>query len=163
CHHSPRDDLVCALRDHGGPEHPPESLGVAVRDYLLGSLRRRVLRRAPVWRHGPATGLHRRLGVGLVPVVAWRRRPSRAGGQPAGVAAGGARTRGAHRRAGVMHEMRSVQRIAILGAESSGKSTLAAALAEHYNTVWVPEFLREFVDTHQRVPREEDQYGIGRT
>jgi NadR type nicotinamide-nucleotide adenylyltransferase len=62
-----------------------------------------------------------------------------------------------------MGQLNSVRRIAILGAESSGKSTLAAALAEHYNTVWVPEFLREFVDMHQRVPREEDQYGIGRT
>jgi NadR type nicotinamide-nucleotide adenylyltransferase len=59
--------------------------------------------------------------------------------------------------------MKTVQRIAILGAESSGKSTLAAALAEHYHTLWVPEYLREFVDTHARVPREEDQYGIGLT
>jgi NadR type nicotinamide-nucleotide adenylyltransferase len=59
--------------------------------------------------------------------------------------------------------MSHVARIAILGAESSGKSTLAAALAEHYHTLWVPEYLREFVDTHQRVPREEDQYGIART
>lgn len=57
----------------------------------------------------------------------------------------------------------SVMRIAILGAESSGKSTLAAALAEHYHTLWVPEYLREFVDTHGRVPREEDQYGIALT
>ena len=57
----------------------------------------------------------------------------------------------------------NVKRIAILGAESSGKSTLAAALAEHYSTVWVPEYLREFVDAHARVPREEDQYGIGLT
>ena len=56
-----------------------------------------------------------------------------------------------------------VQRVAILGAESSGKSTLAAALAEQHGTVWVPEYLREFVDAHQRVPREEDQYGIGLT
>jgi NadR type nicotinamide-nucleotide adenylyltransferase len=59
--------------------------------------------------------------------------------------------------------MNNVARIAILGAESSGKSTLAAALAEHYNTIWVPEYLREFVDMHQRVPREEDQYGIALT
>ncbi|WP_332876879.1 ATP-binding protein [Massilia sp. S19_KUP03_FR1] len=57
----------------------------------------------------------------------------------------------------------SVARIAILGAESSGKSTLAAALAEHYGTLWVPEYLREFVDTCKRVPREDDQYGIART
>lgn len=59
--------------------------------------------------------------------------------------------------------MTDIQRIAILGAESSGKSTLAAALAEHYGTLWVPEYLREFVDTQARVPREEDQYGIGLT
>ena len=59
--------------------------------------------------------------------------------------------------------MSEVRRVAILGAESSGKSTLAAALAQRYRTVWVPEYLREFVDTMQRVPFEEDQYGIALT
>lgn len=57
----------------------------------------------------------------------------------------------------------SVLRVAILGAESSGKSTLAAALAARYETLWVPEYLREFVETQGRVPREEDQYPIART
>lgn len=56
-----------------------------------------------------------------------------------------------------------VARIAILGAESSGKSTLAAALAERYGTLWVPEYLREFVETKQRVPFETDQILIART
>jgi NadR type nicotinamide-nucleotide adenylyltransferase len=56
--------------------------------------------------------------------------------------------------------MNKVERVAILGAEATGKSTLAAALAVHYGTLWVPEYLREFVDTKGRVPREEDQYGI---
>ena len=56
-----------------------------------------------------------------------------------------------------------VQRVAILGAESSGKSTLAEALARHYDTAWVPEYLREFVDTRGRVPFESDQYPIART
>jgi NadR type nicotinamide-nucleotide adenylyltransferase len=59
--------------------------------------------------------------------------------------------------------MSAIQRVAIIGAESSGKSTLAHALAAHYNTLWVPEYLREFVVTHQRVPHEEDQYPIART
>lgn len=59
--------------------------------------------------------------------------------------------------------MNSVRRIAILGAESSGKSTLAATLAAHYGTLWVPEYLREFVDAHGRTPHEADQYGIART
>lgn len=56
-----------------------------------------------------------------------------------------------------------VQRIAVLGAESSGKSTLCDALARHYGTVWVPEYLREFVDTRGRVPFESDQYPIACT
>lgn len=55
-----------------------------------------------------------------------------------------------------------VLRIAVLGAESSGKSTLCEALARRYGTVWVPEYLREFVDTMERVPFEEDQFGIAR-
>jgi NadR type nicotinamide-nucleotide adenylyltransferase len=56
--------------------------------------------------------------------------------------------------------MSGAARIAILGAESSGKSTLAQALAAHYGTLWVPEYLREFVETHGRVPEEHDQYRI---
>jgi len=57
----------------------------------------------------------------------------------------------------------ALQRIAVLGAESSGKSTLCEALARHYGTVWVPEYLREFVDTARRTPFEEDQFGIAVT
>jgi HTH-type transcriptional repressor of NAD biosynthesis genes len=34
----------------------------------------------------------------------------------------------------------SVARVCIIGAESTGKTTLAAALAEHYGTLWVPEY-----------------------
>lgn len=34
----------------------------------------------------------------------------------------------------------SVSRVCIIGAESTGKTTLAAALAEHYRTLWVPEY-----------------------
>jgi NadR type nicotinamide-nucleotide adenylyltransferase len=58
--------------------------------------------------------------------------------------------------------MTPAARVAILGAESSGKSTLAAALAIRYDTVWVPEYLREFVETQGRVPFEHDQFGIAR-
>jgi nicotinamide riboside kinase len=59
--------------------------------------------------------------------------------------------------------MSKVERIAILGAESTGKSTLAATLARRHGTLWVPEYLREFVDTLKRVPYESDQVGIART
>ena len=56
-----------------------------------------------------------------------------------------------------------VNRVAILGAESSGKTMLAEALARHFDTVWVPEYLREFVEAHQRVPREDEQLLIAKT
>lgn len=57
----------------------------------------------------------------------------------------------------------SILRIAILGAEATGKSTLAAALAAHYHTLWVPEYLREFVETTQRPPVAAEQLLIART
>lgn len=39
-----------------------------------------------------------------------------------------------------------IPRVALLGGESSGKTTLAKALAAHLNTVWVPEYGREAWD-----------------
>jgi HTH-type transcriptional regulator, transcriptional repressor of NAD biosynthesis genes len=38
---------------------------------------------------------------------------------------------------------RAARRIALLGGESSGKTTLAVALAGHLHTVWVPEYGRQ--------------------
>lgn len=38
-----------------------------------------------------------------------------------------------------------VRRIALVGAESSGKTTLAATLATHFGTAWVPEFVRDYL------------------
>ncbi|MDP7639084.1 MAG: ATP-binding protein [Candidatus Hydrogenedentes bacterium] len=34
----------------------------------------------------------------------------------------------------------------LIGAESTGKTTLAAQLAEHYGTIWCPEYAREFAE-----------------
>jgi nicotinamide riboside kinase len=51
----------------------------------------------------------------------------------------------------------------ILGAESTGKSTLAAELAACLGPLtglrctWVPEYLREWCNTHQRTPNEQEQ------
>jgi nicotinamide riboside kinase len=39
-----------------------------------------------------------------------------------------------------------MRRIAITGPESTGKSTLAAMLADHYQTIWIPEFARSYID-----------------
>ena len=36
-----------------------------------------------------------------------------------------------------------VRRLALLGGESTGKTTLARALAEHLHTAWVPEYGRQ--------------------
>ncbi len=38
----------------------------------------------------------------------------------------------------------SIIKIAVLGAESTGKTALCEALARHYRTVWVPEYAREY-------------------
>ena len=40
----------------------------------------------------------------------------------------------------------SIKKIAIVGPESTGKSTLSAQLAAHYQTVWVPEFARGYCE-----------------
>lgn len=39
-----------------------------------------------------------------------------------------------------------VKRVAIVGPESTGKTTLAAKLAERFQTVWVPEFARAHLE-----------------
>jgi NadR type nicotinamide-nucleotide adenylyltransferase len=38
----------------------------------------------------------------------------------------------------------SVKKIAVIGAESTGKTWLCEALAKHYQTVWVPEYARDY-------------------
>jgi NadR type nicotinamide-nucleotide adenylyltransferase len=38
----------------------------------------------------------------------------------------------------------AVKRVCIVGAESTGTTTLARELAEHYGSVWVPEYGREY-------------------
>lgn len=56
-----------------------------------------------------------------------------------------------------------VRRVAILGGESSGKTTLAAGLAAHFETVWVPEFGRELWEQRSGQLLPEDLPLIART
>ena len=49
-----------------------------------------------------------------------------------------------------------MQRIAITGPESSGKTTLARALAAHFGVPWVPEFAREYLKDLDRPYVKED-------
>ncbi|MGV7209852.1 AAA family ATPase [Oxalobacteraceae bacterium A2-2] len=62
-----------------------------------------------------------------------------------------------------MTDPRGPLRIAILGPASSGKSTLAGALAERYGTLWVPEYLREFCEERGRAPVADEQFPIAST
>lgn len=47
-------------------------------------------------------------------------------------------------------------KIAVTGPESTGKSILSEQLAEYYHTCWVPEFAREYLDSHGPVYEEKD-------
>ena len=44
--------------------------------------------------------------------------------------------------------MKPIQKIVVLGPESTGKSTLCAALATHYQTIWTPEYARTYLSKH---------------
>lgn len=42
-----------------------------------------------------------------------------------------------------------ITNVIFLGAPSTGKTTIASQLAQEYNTVWMPEYGREYWETHQ--------------
>jgi NadR type nicotinamide-nucleotide adenylyltransferase len=44
--------------------------------------------------------------------------------------------------------MKPIQKIVVLGPESTGKSTLCAALAAHYKTIWTPEYARQYLSEY---------------
>jgi len=67
-----------------------------------------------------------------------------------------------------MTTLRTGFKIAILGAESTGKSQLAQALAQHFSqqgwvTHRVDEYLREWCDQHQRTPQQHEQVLMAQT
>jgi NadR type nicotinamide-nucleotide adenylyltransferase len=54
------------------------------------------------------------------------------------------------------------KRILILGPESTGKSTLAEKLAQHYAEPWVPEVARAYLEGLNRPYTYEDLLSIGK-
>jgi NadR type nicotinamide-nucleotide adenylyltransferase len=55
-----------------------------------------------------------------------------------------------------------IRRIAITGPESTGKSMLSEQLARHYQTVWVPEYAREYLEHLGKPYMEDDILSIAR-
>jgi len=53
-----------------------------------------------------------------------------------------------------------IKKIAIVGPESTGKSTMSAYLAKHYNTVWVPEYAREYCEKLTAPPTWQDEINM---
>jgi NadR type nicotinamide-nucleotide adenylyltransferase len=49
-----------------------------------------------------------------------------------------------------------IKRIALIGPESSGKTTLSKRLAEQYKTLWVPEHARDYVKKLNRPYTADD-------
>jgi NadR type nicotinamide-nucleotide adenylyltransferase len=55
-----------------------------------------------------------------------------------------------------------LKKIVVIGPESTGKSTLCAALAAHFHTEWVREYAREYLEKHGMEYRYETLTAIAR-
>jgi NadR type nicotinamide-nucleotide adenylyltransferase len=53
-----------------------------------------------------------------------------------------------------------IKKIAIVGPESTGKSTMSAFLAKHYQTIWVPEFARGYCEKLTEQPTWQDEINM---
>ncbi|QEC51760.1 NadR type nicotinamide-nucleotide adenylyltransferase [Anseongella ginsenosidimutans] len=51
-------------------------------------------------------------------------------------------------------------KVAVIGPESTGKSTLALQLAKHYQTVWVPEYARYYCSYLGKDPVLQDEVNM---
>ncbi len=51
-------------------------------------------------------------------------------------------------------------KIAIVGPESTGKSTMSAYLAQYYKTIWVPEYAREYCEKLTEPPTWQDEINM---
>ena len=49
-----------------------------------------------------------------------------------------------------------LKKVAIVGPESTGKTYLAEALANHFDTVWVPEYARDYLNEINRPYTKDD-------
>ncbi len=61
------------------------------------------------------------------------------------------------------HKGSKVKRIAIVGPECTGKTKLAGFLAQHYETKWVPEYARSYIDKLTRPYTKNDLVEIAKS
>ena len=55
-----------------------------------------------------------------------------------------------------------MKRIVVTGSECTGKTTLAEALAHRLETIWIPEYVRLWVEEQGRAPTADDVSAIAR-
>lgn len=55
-----------------------------------------------------------------------------------------------------------IKRIVLIGAESTGKTELSEFLSEKFNTVWVPEYARKYIENLERHYNYDDVVHIAR-
>jgi len=61
---------------------------------------------------------------------------------------------------GLMSTNNPLYKIAIVGPESTGKSTMSKYLADYYHTIWVPEYAREYCERLTADPTIEDEVNM---
>ncbi|QSE98376.1 AAA family ATPase [Fulvivirga lutea] len=57
---------------------------------------------------------------------------------------------------------KDIIKVALVGPECTGKSTLSSLLAKYYNTAWVPEYARQYIDRLDRPYEEKDLLKIAK-
>jgi NadR type nicotinamide-nucleotide adenylyltransferase len=55
-----------------------------------------------------------------------------------------------------------LKKVVVIGPECTGKSTLCEQLAKHYNTVWCPEYAREYLLSHGKKYNYDDLLSIAK-
>ncbi|RWY46236.1 AAA family ATPase [Mucilaginibacter gilvus] len=60
----------------------------------------------------------------------------------------------------IEHPNSEIIKIAVVGPESTGKSTMSAFLALHFNTVWVPEYARGYCEKLTAPPTWQDEINM---
>ncbi|MBP1652686.1 MAG: ATPase/kinase involved in metabolism-like protein [Bacteroidetes bacterium] len=58
--------------------------------------------------------------------------------------------------------MEELYKVVVIGPESTGKSTLSEFLASHYETMWVPEYARQYIEELSRPYEQSDLLTIAK-